>query len=132
MMQFSAMVFAGLLSQGSWGKIGSGDFVMPGVDLSARPGIEISVVSMKKLVWTGLVGAALWDLHDEAAFGVLGAEMGFTFFGAEGGVAFGNDEIGVRGRALLSGGPVTIYGEYLSISDCPWGFGVLVKGPIVL
>jgi hypothetical protein len=131
-MSPGTLVLVGLLSSGG-SKLFSGDYLMPGLDLSPRPGIEVSYVSMDKLSWTGLVAAAAWDLNAEAMHGVLALEAGFIFFGAEGGLAVRQDgTVGARWRALLSGGPFTAYGEYLTLDDCPWSAGLLVKIPVEL
>lgn len=132
MLSPTAMLLAGLLSQqGSWGNIGRGQFLMAGVDLSPRPGFEISYVDMDAFVWIGGVGAVAWDLETEGWHGVLAAEAGFTFVGAEAGFAITpSGDIGARWRALISGGPISVYGEYLSLYDCPWSLGLLVKLPV--
>ena len=109
-----------------------GTYLMPGVDLSPRPGIEVSLVHNSVGLWAGPVLAAAYDLETEKTHFTGALSLGFLFFGAEAGLALRQDgEVAHRLRALLTAGPLGAYVEHMGV-ESPWSGGVLIKVPVEL
>lgn len=110
-----------------------GNYLMPGLDLSPRPGIEISLATLEDAVWAGFVLGGAYDLRSDQFHGAIALEAGFALFGVEVGAAGRQDgEWAPRFRVLGTAGVVSLYVEHLDFDGSPWSGGLLLKVPVDL